>query len=95
MQPYIQILFDNLTAVVMKSINFWDITPCSPLSFSLLACCFLADLISSILKMEAICSSETSVESQWTKRRYIPEVDTVQKLNLVAGKRRLTIFCYV
>jgi hypothetical protein len=26
--------FEVLTAVVMKSIIFWDITPCSPLSFN-------------------------------------------------------------
>jgi hypothetical protein len=31
------------------------------------------------LKMEAICSSETSVESQRTTRRHIPEDDTLQK----------------
>jgi hypothetical protein len=29
------------------------------------------------LKMEAICSSETSVGSQWTTRRYIPEDGTI------------------
>jgi hypothetical protein len=45
--------FEVFTAVVMKSINFWDITPCSPLS-----------VYSSTLKMEAICSSETSVDTQ-------------------------------
>jgi hypothetical protein len=27
--------------------------------------------------MEAICSSETSVDTQRTKQRYIPEVDTL------------------
>jgi hypothetical protein len=27
--------------------------------------------------MEAICSSETSVETQWTTRRHIPENDTL------------------
>jgi hypothetical protein len=35
----------------------------------------LAKLISS-LKMEAICSSKTSVDAQRTTRRYIPEDDT-------------------
>jgi hypothetical protein len=30
--------------------------------------------------MEAICSSETSVETQRTARRYIPEDDTLQVL---------------
>jgi hypothetical protein len=86
----------------MKSINFWDITPCRPLSVNrhfwgtyrihlqgrinnfskkpachLLACWFLAEIISSTLKMEAICSSETSVDTQRTTKRYIPEVDTL------------------
>jgi hypothetical protein len=36
-----------------------------------------AELISSTLKMEAICSSETSVETQRTTRRQIPEDDTL------------------
>jgi hypothetical protein len=43
----------------------------------LLACWFLAELISSTLRMEAICSSETSVETQRTTRRYTPEDDTL------------------
>jgi hypothetical protein len=34
---------------------------------------------SSTLKMEAICSSETSVDFQWTTRRYIPEGVTLQR----------------
>jgi hypothetical protein len=33
----------------------------------------LAELISSTLKMEAISSSETSVETQRAERRHIPE----------------------
>jgi hypothetical protein len=69
----------------MKSINFWDITPCSLLSVNrrfggtchLLVCWFLDELISSTLKMEAICSSETLVDAQRTTWRYIPEVDTL------------------
>jgi hypothetical protein len=36
----------------------------------------LAEINSSTLKMEAICSSETSVATQQTTRRYIPEDDT-------------------
>jgi hypothetical protein len=39
-------------------------------------CCFLLKF-SSALKMEAICSSETSVASQQTTRRHIPENDTL------------------
>jgi hypothetical protein len=68
----------------MTSINFWDITPYSPLSVNrrfprayrlhlqeLFACWFLAEIISLTLKMEAICSSETSVDTRQTTRRYI------------------------
>jgi hypothetical protein len=36
----------------------------------------LAEIISSTLKMEAICSSETSVATQQTSWRRIPEGDT-------------------
>jgi hypothetical protein len=38
---------------------------------------FLAQPIFSSLKMEAICSSETSVDTQRTTRRYIPEDGTL------------------
>jgi hypothetical protein len=37
---------------------------------------WFAEPISSTLKMEAICSSETSVETQRTTRRHVPEDDT-------------------
>jgi hypothetical protein len=68
--------FEVSTAVVM-SIIFWDMTPCSPL---LLATCSLAEPISSTLKMEAICSSETSVETQRTTRRHIPKDETLLQI---------------
>jgi hypothetical protein len=43
--------FEVLTAAVMKSSSiFWDITPCNSLTYS------------STKKMEATCSSETSVD---------------------------------
>jgi hypothetical protein len=81
----------------MKSITFWDITSCSPLSVNRRfggthrlhiqgrsnkfskkpTCWFLSALISSTLKMETICSSETSVDTQRTTRRYVPEDDTL------------------
>jgi hypothetical protein len=67
----------------MKSIIFWDMTPCSLLScnrrfggtYRLPPACLLvlAEIISSTLKMEAICSSETS-------RRHIPEDDTLDPI---------------
>jgi hypothetical protein len=36
-------------------------------------CWFFAKLITSTLKMEEICSSKTSVKTQRTARRHIPE----------------------
>jgi hypothetical protein len=36
-----------------------------------------AELLSSTLKMEAICSSETSIEARRTTRHPIPEDDTL------------------
>jgi hypothetical protein len=87
--------------VVMKSIIFCDMTPCSLLSCNRLfggtyhlhlqgrrynfgknhqisrwQAEYSAEIISSTLKMEAICSSETSAETQQTTRRHIPEDDT-------------------
>jgi hypothetical protein len=67
-----------LTAMVMTSSIFCDITPCSPLKvtrrfrgsprdFTLVSCSAY-----STLKMEANCSSETSVVFQRTALRYIP-----------------------
>jgi hypothetical protein len=76
----------------MKSIIFWDMTPCSLLSYNRRfggtyrlhlqgrAICLLvfAEIISPTLKMEAICSFETSVVTQQTTRRHVPEDDTLQ-----------------
>jgi hypothetical protein len=51
-----------------------------------LATCLLAGLLnySSTLKMEAICSSETSGATERTTRRHIPEDDTLNN-NVVQG----------
>jgi hypothetical protein len=43
---------------------------------------WFAEPISLTLKMEAICSSETSVETQQTARRHIPGDDTLHVYNL-------------
>jgi hypothetical protein len=65
--------------------------------FCLPPACLLvfAELISSTLKMEAICSSETSVETQRITRRHIPEDDTLHNFNLrvvlINGLERATI----
>jgi hypothetical protein len=69
--------FEVLTAVVLKSTIFWDIT----LSALTLVSC---SVYFSTLKMAAICSSETLVDSQRTARRYIPEDSTVLKYMLTS-----------
>jgi hypothetical protein len=90
--------FEVLTAVVMKSTIFWDITPCSSLSVNR---CFGGTYrlhlqgrrisrarnqresrshplnLFSTLTMETICSSETSVDTQRTTRRYVPKDGTL------------------
>jgi hypothetical protein len=80
---------EDLTAVVMKTIIFWDITPCSSLSVNR---CFggtyrphlqsRKNKLNKTLKMEAICSSQTSFDTQRTTGRYIPEDGTLQSLYL-------------
>jgi hypothetical protein len=50
---------------------------------------FLAQLIFSTLKMEAICSSETSVDTQRTTRRYLRSTSTFRK---ISSGRCLLIF---
>jgi hypothetical protein len=81
--------------VFMKSIIFWDMTPYSSLSVNrrfegtcrLKQAChmpafwFLSGLISWTLKMEAICSSETSVDTQRITWRHIPE-DNILKIEI-------------
>jgi hypothetical protein len=49
----------------------WQAEFCLPLACLLV----FAELIYSTLKMEAICSPETSVETQRTTWRHIPEDD--------------------
>jgi hypothetical protein len=77
----ISVGFEVLTEVVLKSIIFWDIMPCSPLRVNDVSEEHIASIFRvekkpsdftlvfcsahfSTLKMEAICSSETSVISQ-------------------------------
>jgi hypothetical protein len=61
--------FEAATAVVMKTSIFWSITLCTLFATCIaLVSCFAH---SSAVKMEAICSSETSVDFQRTTQRYI------------------------
>jgi hypothetical protein len=59
---------------------FWDITLCSPLKVNWAGLCFKPDFMlvsclaySSTLKMEAMCTSETSVVFQRTTQFFITE----------------------
>jgi hypothetical protein len=76
------------TPVVMRSSVLWNITPCSPLKINrcfagkcqTVSCWFPVCLT---VKMET-CFSETSIDFQWTTRRYIPEDRTLRScLNLM------------
>jgi hypothetical protein len=60
----------------------------------------LAEPFSSTLKMEAIRSSETSVETQQTTRRHIPEDDTLKKfdvLHVSTARQQLAcvLYCWI
>jgi hypothetical protein len=62
--------------------------------FHLLSRWFLSQLIFSTLKMEAMCSSETSVDTQRTTRRYIPEDCTLLRTKWLSPIKFLTSFIY-
>jgi hypothetical protein len=86
--------FEVLTAVVMKSTNFWDIMTCSSLRVNRrfegtyrlhlhgrrISRALLATCWAyfSTLKIEEPSSSETSVDFQRATGRYIPEDSTFQ-----------------
>jgi hypothetical protein len=54
---------------------------------------FLAELIFSTLKMEAICSSGTSVDTHLTTRRYIPEDCTLYNHRCENLRSSSNVFC--
>jgi hypothetical protein len=103
----INVGFEVLTAVLIKSSVFWDITPCSPLKVKPTFRRNISppslgsknkteqetrlkaggkqsrtcSVYFSTLKMEATCSSETSIYFQRIIRRYIREDRTLHKIN--------------
>jgi hypothetical protein len=94
------VVFEVLTAEVTESSIFRDIRPCSllkvnrrllfmPPAFKLDPC----SVYSSTLKMEAICSSETSVGFQRTTRRYIPEDNTLSNHRCESLKSYMITVC--
>jgi hypothetical protein len=81
--------FEVLTAVIMESAIFWDITLCSLLpAFTLLSC----SAYSLVLKMEAIGCSETSVDFQQTTWRYMPEDSTLNKTRCWVSRILMFLF---
>jgi hypothetical protein len=73
--------------------TFWGLSHCY--AFTLVSC----SAYSSTLKMEAICSSETSVDIQQITQRYIPEDSTlhnytccfISKSLLLKGKNKIIL----
>jgi hypothetical protein len=76
-----------LIGIVMKSSIFRDITLYFPTVFTLVSCLDY----SLILRMEVTSSSETSVEVQFTRRCYMPDNGTIQKI-LMFSVSRLFLF---
>jgi hypothetical protein len=77
-----KIVIEVLTAVDMKSTNFSDIKPCSPLSVN--------RLFGGTYRLYLQGSSETSVDTLQTTRRYVPKYGTLQiKKTLVVSLERL------
>jgi hypothetical protein len=70
MTSFIYVGFEVFTAVTIKDFRLLDVAPCRFIIHGLTLS--LARVISTTLKMEATCSSETSVYSKPT-RRHIPE----------------------
>jgi hypothetical protein len=66
--------FQVLTAVNTKFKAFWDVVPCSHIE---------VDQHFIILMMEAVCTSETSVNFCVTTWRYIPEDSKLQLSELI------------
>jgi hypothetical protein len=71
-EPKIPITFEVSTAVTMKNSVFWDVVPCRY---------FVSRRFGRTLKMDAIGSSETSV-NEISTRRHIPEDDILQDPNV-------------
>jgi hypothetical protein len=72
--------FQVLTAASMKFRVFWDVAPCSHVEvyrhFRGAYCLHLYGT----LKMEAVCTSKTSVNFNVTTWRYIPENSKLHKI---------------
>jgi hypothetical protein len=73
---FISVGFEVFTVVVMKSIIFWDMMPCSPLSFNR---CFGGTYLLHLQgRRNRFSKTSKQGETQWTTRRHIPKDDTLQ-----------------
>jgi hypothetical protein len=84
--------FEVFTAVVMKSIIFWDMTPCSPLSFKVR----FGGIYGPHLQGRRNRFSKTSKQSRARWRRYVPPKCRL-KLNGLHGvisQKMIPFICY-
>jgi hypothetical protein len=70
-------VFEILTEVVMKSLIFWDITPCSLVKLTAVFKHVSGLACSSTPKMEGTCSLETLADFQTNAPYYISEARTL------------------
>jgi hypothetical protein len=73
--PYYDVIFQVLTAASMTFIFFWDVSPCSLVKVDRRFRGAYCSIIT--LMMEAVRTSETSVNFNVTTRHYIPEDSTL------------------
>jgi hypothetical protein len=76
----INVRSEVFTAVVMKRTISWDIALCFPPALTLVS----PSAYSSALKMEKLCSYETSADFRRTAWRYIPQYSTLRR-NMPSG----------
>jgi hypothetical protein len=93
--------FQVLTVASMKCRVFWDVVPCSDevdWRFRGVYCLASSRPWLITLMMEVVCTSETSVSSNMTTRRYIPEdseLHTKCWLENVKGRCQLEDFILI
>jgi hypothetical protein len=89
------IVWLKVSGIELKMLHSQHIYTSLRIQVSLPPACLLglAEIISSTLKMEAICSSETSFATQQTTRRHIPEDDTLHNHRSESLKSYILYHC--